>query len=381
MSAGRGAWIRYGDPVTEDQIAFAAGHYRVAILQPWETDTLAQLKAAAPDMTVLQYKCLSSTRSYEQGPVFSSGVDFEEAEEAGEHWFAHRLDGSRIGWTHYAGHWQMAVWEPEYQERWCDNVADDLEDTLWDGVMADNDVFDDYYGLRPPLEGDRAMADIRAALDGLVAQAGQRLNRMDKILVPNIAESRRETGRWARHAAFGGGFEEVFLAWGPEDYLDPVAAVAQAQQIAGPGLTIFRTASDGTPGHRNFTYGLAAFWVFGGASGGAFTATAHDSYSVTPFIPQLAWDLGRPLEDPRQRGNGWSREFDGGWAAVNLNNRRRRQIAYEPPPGLMGPDGKPSPRRLVLQPHEGVVLRRPDSPVPERARPDESPAEERPART
>jgi len=38
----------------------------------------------------------------------------------------------------------MAVWEPDHRERWCDDVADSLEDSPWDGVMADNDVFDDH---------------------------------------------------------------------------------------------------------------------------------------------------------------------------------------------------------------------------------------------
>ena len=31
-----GAWVRYGDPLTDDQIAFAIENYRVAILQPWK---------------------------------------------------------------------------------------------------------------------------------------------------------------------------------------------------------------------------------------------------------------------------------------------------------------------------------------------------------
>jgi len=355
MPATTGAWIRYGNPVDDQQIDFAVAHYRIAILQPWEGAALEKLKSARPDMTVLCYKCLSSTRSYEEGPVFTSGVDYLEAEEAGEEWFAHRADGSRVQWERYSGHWQMATWNPDYQERWCDNVADDLEDSLWDGVMADNDVFDDYYGLRPPLEGGRDMKALRAALDELVPRAGRRLNDIGKILVPNIAESRREPGRWARHAAYGGGFEEVFLAWGPDDYLDPASAARQGEQVAGPGLTIMRTASDGTNAHPNFTYGLAAFWVFGGGLSGGYIATAHDGYDETPYIPQLDWDLGTPVEPSQVRGNAWSRRFTHGWAAVNLNERRRRQVTFSVPDGLVGADGDPAPKRVTLEPHRGVL--------------------------
>lgn len=352
-----GAWLRYGAALTQEQVAFAVDHYRVAALQPWEVAAARLLKQARPDMTVLAYKCLSSTRSYESGPVFTSGVDFEEAEEAGEHWFAHRADGqTRVEWSTYPGHWQMAVWEPEYRQRWCDNVVDELAESPWDGVLADNDVFDDYYGLQPPLEGDRGMAEIREGLDALVLQAGPQLNDVGKILVPNIAESRREPGRWARHAGFGGGYEEVYLAWAADSYLEPRDAAEQAAQAAGPGLTIMRTASDGTDDHPNVLYGLAAFWVFGGGQGGAYAATAHDGYDVTPYVPQLDWDLGEPTEPARQRGNGWSRTFSDGFAAVNLNSRRRREVSYSVPEGLVDADGAPAPSKVSLKPHTGAVF-------------------------
>lgn len=289
-----GAWIRYGDPITPEQIEFAIRNYQVAILQPWETDAARQLKQARPDMTVLCYKCFSSTRAYEPGPVHSSGLSYAEAEAMGDYVFAHRRDGSRIEWNTYPDHWQMAVWDDEYRARWCRNVVEELAGSVWDGVMADNDVYDDYYGLRPPLEGGREMVDIRRSLDEFVPFAGSALNGIGKLLVPNIAESRRDPGRWVRHSAYGGGFEEVWLAHGADDYFNTETVLAQASEPQGPGLTIMRVASDGTNDHQNFTYGLAAFWIFGGGKGTAFTATGHDQYSVTPFIPQLNWDLGKP---------------------------------------------------------------------------------------
>lgn len=309
-------------------------------------------------MTVLAYQCLSSVRSNETGPVYTSGVSLEEAEEAGEEWFAHRADGvTRIEWATYPHHWQMAVWDEDYQQRWCDNVHDFLEDSAWDGVMADNDVYDDYYGLRPPLEGGRTLADLRTALDGLVAAAGRRVNGIGKLLVPNIAESRREPGRWERHAAYGGGFEEVFLAWSPEDHLDPHTALTQMPQLDGPGITIARIATDGTDTHPNVLYGLAAVWVFGGPRT-SFSATDHDGYSGTPFVPQLDWDLGDPVGPRTQRGNGYAQEFTGGWAAVNLNENKRRAIAFAVPEGLRDVDGRPVTGKTTVPPHQGVVLRR-----------------------
>lgn len=358
MAAHHGAWLRYGESLDDRQVRFAIDHYAVAVLQPWEIKAAETIKRERPDLVVLCYKCLSSAREYETGPIRSSGVGFDEAEEAGEHWFAHRSDReTRIEWDAYPGHWQMAVWEEEYCERWCDNVTDELEGSPWDGVMADNDVFDDYYGLRPPLEGDRTMPDIRHTLDGLIAMAGSRINAAGKLVVPNIAESHREPGRWDRHAAYGGGFEEVWLAHGPDDYFDPETVLAQVDEASGPGLTILRVASDGSDSHRNFLYGLAAFWVFGGGQGGAMTATAHNDYSTTPYIPELDFDLGTPLEEPRRKGNGFARAFTNGWAAVNINDNPRRSVTLQVPRAMGRSNGStPWPASVRLGPHEGMVF-------------------------
>jgi hypothetical protein len=38
MPTHRGAWLRYGDPLKDDEVRFAMDHYGVAVLQPWETD-------------------------------------------------------------------------------------------------------------------------------------------------------------------------------------------------------------------------------------------------------------------------------------------------------------------------------------------------------
>jgi len=127
------------------------------------------------------------------------------------------------------------------------------------------------------------------------------------------------------------------------------------EPLREPGLVILRVPTDGTPDHPNFLYGLAALWVFG-AGNGALSATAHDDYSGTPFLAELDWELGEPLEDARQRGNGWSRRFSHGWAAVNLNAQRHRKITYDVPSGLLAREG-PAPARVTLLPHRGAIFR------------------------
>lgn len=352
--SGVGAWIRYGGPISREQVELAVQRYRVAMIQPWELEVAAELKERRPDMTVLAYKCLSSARDYEPGPLFSSGVSYAQAQE--HDWFAHRLDGSRIPWSGYDGHWQLRPWSESYRARWTQNVVAEIASGPFDGVMADNDVFDDYYGLGLPLADVADIQDIRAGLGSLVAAAGRALNGEGKILVPNIAESRREPGRWAAHAAYGGGFDECWLGWRHDRLFDPITAQAQISQADGPGISILRVPSDGDDDHPNVDYGLAAFWVFGGGQG-AYAATGHDEYSLTQHRDAFDWDLGAPLGPAKQTRHVWSRHFEAGWAAVNLNESGTAARRMRIKPGLIDKAGRSMPRSLQLAPTRGVMLR------------------------
>ncbi len=53
MVTRRGAWIRYQDPLSDEQIDFAVAHYRAAILQPWESEAAGRRKEQRPDNTVV----------------------------------------------------------------------------------------------------------------------------------------------------------------------------------------------------------------------------------------------------------------------------------------------------------------------------------------
>ena len=202
-TGGVGAWIRYGNPLEPGELDFAIAHYRAAILQPWETEAAARLKEARPDMTVLAYRCLSSTRDFEPDSMRASGLSYREALRRG--WLARRDNGDLVEWNTYPGHFQARVWDPDYRARWVEEVCQATAETAFDGVMADNDVFDDYYGLDLPLDGIADTAALRAELNIFVDQAGAGLNGVGKILIPNVAEARREPGRWERHSAWAGG--------------------------------------------------------------------------------------------------------------------------------------------------------------------------------
>ena len=364
---GVGAWIRYGGALVDGEIEHAVAHYRTAVLQPWEVEAAARLKDARPDMTVLAYRCLSSVRVFEPPERRASGVGLERAREEG--WVARR-DGADVEWSTYPGHLQARVWDAAYRAAWTEEVTGSLAGTAFDGVMADNDVFDDYYGLDLPAvaaedpTAPSSTAGLRESLGELVAEAGAALRASGRLLVPNLAESRREPGRWAAHAAWGGGLDECWLGWGERTLFDEATCLAQGEQLDGPGIGILRTPSGGSgpvfDGSPQGLFGLAAFWVLGGGAPHlSWCATGHDDYSRTPWFPAMDADLGAPLGPARHRGRLWRRDFEGGTAAVVLDDGRGATVTLPRGcvrPGPTGlPDGERLPRRLRLGPHEGVL--------------------------
>lgn len=303
-------WIRYAGPLTEEEIARAAGRFRVVILQPWENQHVHRFREADPDITVLAYKCLSSVRVYETGPVFSSGIAPAQAAQ---------LDSNVAvpEWEGYPGHIQQKVWDPKYRRAWVDTVTAELVASDFDGVMADNDVFDDYYGHGLDMER------VRAGLDALVAEAGASISEQGLLLVPNIAESRVEPGRWARHARYGGGYEECWLGWGSagDGWLSVADCLAQVAEMDQEGLIIARVPGTGGPADPYLEFALAAAWVFLPQRDIAVTATAHDGYHDMPLRPDI--DLGEPLSDVASfpAAGLFSRRLQHGLAVVNLGER------------------------------------------------------------
>ena len=297
--------------------------------------------------------------------------------------FAHRLNGYSIEWKGYPNHFQMQVWNADYRWQWVDAVVREMRNSPFDGVMADNDVENDYYDLNLPIQGVESMTKIREHLDFLIAYAGIELNKIGKILVPNIAESRLRYGKWERHSAYGGGFEEVWLGWGPNDYLSSPYAVMQGREIAngsagdvnlgatfaGLGgrsaasqkkVTILRTPlSDRkapiTGTDENFLYGLAGFWVFGGGAFTGISATHHDAYDEIPHAPELSYDLGDPVGGIIAQKTAQTRAFTRGWAALNTGSK---DVTVKVPSNLVDAANRPVPSSFTLRAHQGVVYRR-----------------------
>ncbi|WP_157108860.1 putative glycoside hydrolase [Corynebacterium aquilae] len=335
------AWMRYGDPIDPEQLRRAAGRFRAAILQPWETQAAQVLKEADPTITVLAYQCLSSVRSYEPGPRYTSLLSPALAEELGT--FATRR-GNRIEWDGYPGHWQQDVGNQAYRNACIKGAKDVLAGTAFDGIFADNDVFDDYYQLRLPIDQIRDASQLRQALGTLIHALGPELARTQHLLVPNIAEARRSRGRWEEHSFYGGGVEECWMAWGlePHHRLGIAEIKAQSRQLRAPGLSILRTPGTGEEKDPYLQLALAAAWVFAPSKDVAVTATTHDGYSGVPLHPAAGIDLGPARGPIRHNGRGvFTRRLAQGYAAINVGE----DIS------TVGPRGQ----RVTLTPFRGYL--------------------------
>jgi hypothetical protein len=359
-----GLWMAIGDTPTAAELRAAVGRYNVVVLNAWDTGPLHLLKRLDPAITVLVYKDLSSTRSYavhhgHDDRFLPTGVGYIEARPS---WFAVDNANRRIEWTPYPHHWQMAVWDRAYQNRWIANVTQDVVAAGWDGVLADNDMSSLrgyntalFSGTTTQRASDRLLSN---GLDTLVARAGAALKAKGKLFVPNFSDGRLHLARWSRAASFGGAMDENFAHWGT----DPAGGfvtdwpntgwAAQTSELTAPlSLLVTRAA----PGDMSaLRYGLASAMVR--AQGRvAWTGDTDGDYS-TPNWSGLSADLGPPSAPGKRRASGaWTRPFARGLVIVNptsQDNKTHLAGRYCDQRGTVWP------HYLALRAHDALLLRR-----------------------
>ncbi len=362
ISAGsgrRGLLNSIGRSPSTAEIDAAAGSYGVVVLNQWDGALAARIKQRDPSVVVLMYQCLSSTRSHDSVTNRSGGVLHSAAPAS---WFATDSSGKRIVWGPYPGHFQMAVWDPGYQQAWVDNVVRSLSSDSWDGVLADNDMDSLRWYTDARFTGTASQgatdARLRQGLQSLIDRAGAALNARGKLLVPNISEARLNPGRWAAHTRYGGGMEESFAHfgesstdgwvgdWGSDGWM------AQTDQMRSPGISLAITRAQ--PGdRRTLLYGFTSMLVRGDGDAFWMPSTEPDAgYRTMPSIPELSWNLGTAAEPRREASGIWTRRFQTGWVAVNPT---ARAASVTPPAGARTTDGVAAGTQQ-LAPYTGLIL-------------------------
>jgi Hypothetical glycosyl hydrolase family 15 len=367
-------WYGIGEPPTDDELEFAAKHYDVVVLNAWELDALRKLHDLNPEVKVLVYKDLSSTRNYEgavngdvDAPLLPTGIGYYAAQNNHPHWFAVDIAGSRISWAGYAKHWQMTVWDPGYQKAWAEAVTEEVVDKGWDGVLADND-FNTLSHYSPAILEGTANTDetdelLRDGLDQLLAVAGKSLLDAEKILVPNVAETYLVPGRWAAHSRFSGAMEENFgfrddggsgdlLTFRGNQWRE-----LRAQAALGESWLLLITR---TKDARQERAGYASAALLAGPYT-CWTRATTQTYLDPEWSALQDTGLGEAVDWATREPTGvWTRTFTGGWVAVNPT---ATAAAVTPPEGLVDLDGSPV-SQLELPPADGVVLVKPSDKEP-----------------
>lgn len=363
-------WYGIGKTPTAAELTFAASHYDLAVLNAWETTALSRLRKLNPAMKVLVYKDFSSTRNYpgaviggNDAPLLPTGIGYWAAHRRHPAWFAVDTKARRIEWQGYRKHWQMAVWDSAYQRAWAKAVTEEVVDQGWDGVLADNDFNTLRYYSSAVLAGtpNAAATDrlIRDGLDALLATAGAELGKHNKLLVPNVSETRLRPGRWAAHARHGGAMEEWFALRGSTGALLTFEGAQwselQAQAALGETWLLLMTH---TKGERDQRVGYVAAALLAGPRT-CWSMSSTDSYTKPDWSPYQDLDLG-PATGTAQRapGGAWLRSFTRGWVALNPTSKT---VTIIPPRGLLTIDTPPSPAPdpVRLPAGDGLVLLKP----------------------
>ncbi|QFZ24199.1 hypothetical protein EKG83_12780 [Saccharothrix syringae] len=360
-------WYGIGEPPTQVELKFAAQHYDVVVLNATETSALRRLKRLNPDVKVLVYKDFSSVRNYpgavigdSDAPFLPSGIGYFAAQRDHPHWFAVDSADQRIEWKSYPKHWQMTVWDQDYQKAWTEAVTAEVVREGWDGVLADNDFSTLSHYSTAVIKGaeDAAESDriIREGLDAFLGTAGDSLQKAGKMLVPNVSESHLTPGRWAAHSRYHGAMEENFglrdsgtgelLTFKGNEWkeLRAQAALGETWLLL---ITHTRTEREERVGYATAALLAGPYTCWSGAR--------TEDYRDPDWSQYQDADLGEAVETANRHPSGvWDRRFTGGYVAVNPTGQK---VVITPPAGLVDLDtGKAVTGEVELAGGDALVL-------------------------
>ena len=321
-------WLHMnGTPTSEEMITTEASRRSYVVLNAWETDLAAQLRAANPKIQIFVYKDLSSTRSYAcQNGVddtgLATGVGYCAADPS---WFLLGPDGQRFEYSGYEGHWQMDVGNTDYQNAWADNVI--ASSKAFDGVFMDNALFacDTYHeGVCPAAyPTDEAMRD---AYRSMLANTRQKFVDAGLKTVANLSNARLHDGAWDSYVEYlDGGFDEWWLTFGDNDLLSeyPQGWSRQIAEItaneAKGKITWVQPHHSGAA--QPFRYAFASYLLAAGGHAAISEIAETDRYdNASPWRAEYDWDLGAPAaEYYAVSSNVFRRDFACGTVIVNAN--------------------------------------------------------------
>jgi hypothetical protein len=350
-------------PLSHADVAGAGdlSRFQHVTLTPWYHQLIPQLKQKNPEIKVLAYKDMASTRSYacrsgQDDALLPAGVGYCLANARHPDWFLLDDQARRCEWAGYPGHWQMDVGHPDYQRAWLENVLPELRRHGWDGVVLDNSMVTISEPYCPGRRFPRypTQAAYQAATRSFLAYVGPRLKAEGFLVLPNIQAHATLAGveLWRDWLQFtSGGVREYWMRWGNpnshfggQPWLELQDIFAEVQRQGKLFLT--GTPTDGPGDVRSLRWGRASFLL--GWNGGAA------GFGAGNWHPEWTVEIGMP-SGPRYRvGSAWRRDFTGGTVLANVSASAEQTVPLGD--SYLHPDGS-SVDSVTLAPLTGIVLR------------------------
>jgi hypothetical protein len=331
------------------------------VLQAWEVQRAAQLKAANPNLSILVYQNLSAMAST-TGPdgQASTGVSYAEANTAHPEWFLKDTEGHRIAEQGYPWLWMADIGNPGYQQAWTANVLHILQTGPWDGVLMDDTNTTARYHVDPSkIAKYPTDAAYQQAVRSMLAYAGPRITGAGELAIPNMGswqEYPEVVKEWLQFVS--GGMDEMFVKWSSvpgEGYRGPRAWQTQVEEIettTSMGRR-FLAVTQAEPGDRQAVrFGWASVLL---GAGGHTAFFAADAYTGDTWSSEYEVPLGEPTDSAYPIGNGvWARAFTNGLVLVNPTSTAQG-VSFG---GLYSGSGLTGADEATLEPHGALILTR-----------------------
>jgi hypothetical protein len=295
------------------------------VLQAWETERAAALKAANPKLQVLVYQNLGAM-TYGTGPhgLSSSGVNYAEATTGHPEWFLTEANGTRIPEDGYSYLWMADIGIPTYQEQWTANVIHLLQSGPWDGVLMDDTNLTPRFHVHPQSRIAKYPNDAtyQAAVRSMIAYAGPAIQAAGKLAMPNIGSWTEYPGVAAEWLQFvSGGMDEMFAKWSDvpgegyrsgADWKTQLEEIQTTERMGKRFLAITQTAASDT---RAIRYGWASALL---AASGNTAFMAASNYYEELWSNEYEVAIGEPTSSAVPiAGGAWKRTFANGLVVVN----------------------------------------------------------------
>jgi Hypothetical glycosyl hydrolase family 15 len=356
-------------PATIPNPEQAAQRNSYVVLQSWETQRAASLKAANPNLAVLAYQNLSAiAETAHSGGRSSSGVSYAEAGEHPE-WFLRDTHGNRISEVNYPWLWMADVGNSGYQQRWTANVLAVLQSGPWDGVMMDDTNATAKFHVSPVsrIAAYPTNQAYQAAVGSMLAYAGPRIVAAGKLAIPNMGawhEYPEVVEGWLSYVS--GGMDQNFVKWfptagagyaGPHVWRRQLEEVEATQRMGKRFLAVTHVETSEGEARR---YGWATL-LLGADGSAAYFAT--DDHAGEIWSSEYEASLGVPLAAASLEESGlWVRSFSKGLVVVNPTSSAHSAEFG----GTYSGDGLTAAEVGTLQPHSALVLIRTEpEPAPE----------------